>query len=98
MRKASRRRRVLNLMSLALQVGVSLLLAVEAFQKGPQVLMVGAWKAPYGIALGLDKLGGVMLVLSSATTFFTVLFAYLQQPSSLAHPLRGPLIQFLSAG
>jgi multicomponent Na+:H+ antiporter subunit D len=91
-------RRLLGVSSLALQVLVALLLARHVFSAGPTALMVGAWKAPLGIALCLDKMGAIFLCLATAGTFFSVCFGFLEKPASQAHPLRGPLIQFLSAG
>ncbi len=91
-------RRSLGVSSLAVQAGVSLYLAVRVFRDGPLALMVGAWKAPLGIALCLDKLGAIFLCLATFGTFFSVLFGFFEKRAAQAHPLRGPLIQFLSAG
>jgi multicomponent Na+:H+ antiporter subunit D len=96
--KASRRRRGINLLSLAVHVAVCLLLGFETFSEGPQALSVGLWKAPLGIALCVDKMSALFLVAASVTTFLSVAFGYAETPATRSHPLRGPLIQFLLAG
>lgn len=96
--RSSRPRRGLNLLALLLHVAVCLLLAFETFTEGPQALNVGLWKAPLGIALGLDKTASLFLVVASLTTFLSVAYAYAEASAERSHPLRDPLIQFLLAG
>jgi multicomponent Na+:H+ antiporter subunit D len=97
-RQNSRARRAANLLSLSAQVLVALLLAAEAFTQGPQTLLLGAWKAPFGIAMAVDKTSAIFLVLSTSASFFAVLWGYLEKSVAQSHPLRAPLIQFLAAG
>lgn len=98
MGKSSFGRRALNLLSLLAQVLVSLLIAQQAFTLGPLSLSVGAWQAPLGIALAVDKVSALFLAAATLSTFLSVAFGYAETPARRAHPLRGPLIQFLVAG
>lgn len=67
-------------------------------ESGPLVLRVGGWLAPYGIVLVADTLAGVMLALSSFTAIACALFGFAETPAREEHPLRLPLLLFLTAG
>ncbi|OWK33086.1 monovalent cation/H+ antiporter subunit D [Sphingomonas mucosissima] len=50
----------------ALLLGITVLLMIEASEGGVAAYALGAWPAPFGIVLVLDRLAAMMLVLTSA--------------------------------
>lgn len=80
------------------QLTVALLLLHTARTDGPVVLGLGGWPVSVGIALVVDRLSAIMLCLGAVTSLASVLYGYAQQPARLEHPLRLPLVQFLTAG
>jgi multicomponent Na+:H+ antiporter subunit D len=73
-------------------------LIAHTFQNGPLALALGGWLAPYGIVLMVDLLAAIMLGLGAVTALAILLFGFAELPSSRAHPLRLPLVQFLMTG
>lgn len=47
----------------------------QADQGDMQVVLLGNWKAPFGISLALDRLAALMLLLSSSVGLLTLLYA-----------------------
>lgn len=80
------------------QLALALVLAVQAADRPPVVLALGGWLAPYGIALVVDLLSGIMLCLGAVTALATLLFGFAELPVRAEHPLRLPLVQFLVTG
>lgn len=91
------RRRVVG-GSAAVQLGVALWLAAQAYHGGPQAIALGGWAAPFGIVLVVDLLAAVMLSLGAVTTLASLLFGYAELSAGNEHPLRLPLVQFLVTG
>jgi multicomponent K+:H+ antiporter subunit D len=60
---------------LGLLVSITLLLWADRPDATPDVYLAGNWRAPYGIALVLDRLSALMLVLTSTVALATALFA-----------------------
>jgi len=60
---------------LGLLVSITLLFWADRPDATPDVYLAGNWRAPYGIALVLDRLSALMLVLTSTVALATALFA-----------------------
>ncbi|WP_433445267.1 Na+/H+ antiporter subunit D [Nonomuraea sp. CA-141351] len=84
----------ISLVTLAVSVVVSALLLVAAEARGPLVTDLGGWPAPIGICLVADRLSTLVLLVSSAVTFFVMVYsvanAYAEQehdaPLAIFHP------------
>ena len=61
--------------TLALVTIVSIVLLVAVDADGPAVIEVGAWPAPWGIVLMVDRLSAIMLVISSVVLLAVLLYA-----------------------
>ncbi len=96
--RCSMARRVAFAVSGTAQLALAFVLLAEARAHGPTVLGVGGWAAPVGIVIVVDRLSAIMLCLGGITSLASVLYGYAQQPVRLEHPLRLPLVQFLTAG
>ncbi|GMA36719.1 hypothetical protein GCM10025876_29230 [Demequina litorisediminis] len=80
--------------TLALVTIVSIVLLVMVDADGPAVIEVGAWPAPWGIVLMVDRLSAIMLVISSVVLLAVLLYAIGQgiadgdreTPVSIFHP------------
>lgn len=80
------------------QLAVALVLLSAARRDGPLVLALGSWPIEVGIAVVVDRLSAIMLCLAAITSLASVLYGFAQQPVRLEHPLRLPLVQFITAG
>ncbi|MDN5790871.1 MAG: Na+/H+ antiporter subunit D [Micrococcales bacterium] len=93
-RRSPHLQRAISISALTGVVAVAALLVVEADSHGPQVLWVGAWREPLGIALVADRLSSLMLLVSSIVTLLVLIFAIGQgqandddeTPVSIFHP------------
>jgi len=99
-----RRPRVVRGLSVAATfalLAVALLLAREALDGTVHAYLLGNWRAPFGIALALDRLSALMLVLTAVVAVGSVLYASGGRGPG-AHDLRGPhyhaLFQFQLMG
>ncbi len=63
--------------ALVLAIEIALLIGVDA--NGAQVVAVGGWKLPFGIALVVDRLSALMLVVSTIVTLGVLLYAVGQE-------------------
>jgi multicomponent Na+:H+ antiporter subunit D len=92
-----RRRRLQLLVSTlvlgaVLVISVILLLAVD--DETGLVVYIGAWDAPWGITLVVDRLSAIMLIISALVLFFVLLYAigqgvadrHRETPVSIFHP------------
>ena len=61
-------------------------------------LLLGGWKAPHGITFVVDTLGAIMLVLSSIALMAACLCSIGDGRKTPHHPLRLPLLHFLTLG
>lgn len=69
------RQRIVSVAATGLLVAVAIWLYVLASDGAPRPYLLGAWPAPYGIVLVLDRLSATMLVLTSLLAFAVVLYA-----------------------
>ena len=67
--------RVFSVASISLLVAINIWLLAESGNGVIQAYEVGAWPAPFGIVLVLDRLAAVMLVLTSLLALAVVLYA-----------------------
>ena len=67
--------RVISVSALAATLGVSIVLLVEADDQGFVVHDAGGWTAEIGISLVVDRLAGLMLVVSSLVLLAVMVFA-----------------------
>ena len=70
-------------LTIALIVEVLMLFNVDA--NGTQVVAVGGWELPFGIALVVDRLSALMLVVSSLVTLSVLIYAIGQDMSGTNH-------------
>ncbi|MEO6997963.1 MAG: Na+/H+ antiporter subunit D [Terracoccus sp.] len=94
-RRSARLQRTTSITVLSLVVIVAAVLVQQADTNGPQVLWLGGWDAPLGIALVADRLSSLMLLVSSVVTLVVLVFAIgqgsadddeRQTPVSIFHP------------
>ncbi|MEO5743766.1 MAG: Na+/H+ antiporter subunit D, partial [Terracoccus sp.] len=97
-RRSARLQRTTSVTVLSLVVVVAAVLVHQTDQNGPQVLWLGGWDAPLGIALVADRLSSLMLLVSSVVTLIVLIFAIgqgsaddndddgQQTPLSIFHP------------
>ncbi|MDH4114483.1 MAG: hypothetical protein OEU89_03350, partial [Burkholderiaceae bacterium] len=74
-RRAPRLARALSVGMTIVLLIVAVHLATEAATGSVQAYLLGNWKAPFGIALALDRLSALMLVLTSVVALGSVLYA-----------------------
>lgn len=91
-------RRFVAALSMGVQVMIAFFFLLQTQQGTTEVLLVGGWAAPFGIALVIDRLAAVMLFAASITVFAGVLWGFGEQSVEKEHALRLPLIQFLWMG
>jgi multicomponent Na+:H+ antiporter subunit D len=96
--KSSAGRTALVWVSGLAQIFVSLWLCGQALDQEFLGLTLGGWAAPYGIVFVVDPLTGIMLCLSSITTFAATAFSLAQWVSDEEHPFRLSLLQFITVG
>jgi multicomponent K+:H+ antiporter subunit D len=70
-----RAQRVVSSISIAGLLGVAVFLVSQAAGGGIQTYAVGAWPAPFGIILVLDRLSGLMVLLTAVVATFSHLYA-----------------------
>lgn len=95
-RRSPRLQRMTSISVLTGVVAVAAVLVSETDRHGPQVLWIGSWKEPLGIALVADRLSSLMLLVSSLVTLLVLVFAIGQghadadeedeTPLSIFHP------------
>ncbi len=89
-----RAQRLVTIAILSAVVMVAAILVVEADRNGPQVLWIGGWASPLGIALVADRLSALMLLVSAVVTLLVLLYSLGQRmtgdeteaPLSIYHP------------
>ncbi|MGA0784211.1 MAG: proton-conducting transporter membrane subunit, partial [Ilumatobacteraceae bacterium] len=91
-------RRVASLTVLASMVVVSVVLLVEADREGHVVQVAGGWSAPLGIALVVDRLAGIMLVVSTIVLFAVMVYAIGQADEERDRVAFHPMYLVLAAG
>ena len=90
--------RFVSLTTLAGVLGVSIALLVEADAEGIVVHRAGGWAAPMGIALVVDRLAGIMLVVSSIVLLVVMVYAIGQPGEEQQRVSFHPLYLVLAAG
>jgi multicomponent Na+:H+ antiporter subunit D len=93
-RRSARLQRITSVSVLSVVVVVAAVLVQQTDAHGPQVLWLGAWKEPLGIALVADRLSALLLLVSSVVTLLVLVFAIGQgnaddeeaTPLSIFHP------------
>ena len=76
--------RALSLSILSVTTAVSVALLIEVDRHGPVVMHAGAWRAPIGITLVVDRLSAIMLTVGSMM-LLTVLVYAIGQPGAERH-------------
>jgi multicomponent K+:H+ antiporter subunit D len=74
-RRDIRMQRVISIAATLALVGIALFLYYLASDGQPRAYRVGAWPAPYGIVLVLDRLSATMLLLAAALAFAVLVYA-----------------------
>jgi multicomponent Na+:H+ antiporter subunit D len=94
-RRSPALQRAASLAVLGAVVAIAAVLMVQADRSGPQVLWVGGWVEPVGIALVADRLSALMVLVSALVTLIVLVFAIGQgqaddeesrTPVSIFHP------------
>ncbi|NYG59194.1 multicomponent Na+:H+ antiporter subunit D [Nocardioides daedukensis] len=89
-----RAQRYVTISILSAVVVIATVLMVETDRNGPQVLWVGGWASPLGIALVADRLSVLMLLVSAVVTLLVLIYSLGQgmtgdsreAPVSIYHP------------
>jgi multicomponent Na+:H+ antiporter subunit D len=92
--RRQRAQRLVSTLTLAVVVAIAVLLVHQADTEGPQVMWIGAWPEPLGIALVADRVSALMLLVSATVTFAVMVFSIGQgmtsdtneTPMSIYHP------------
>ncbi len=90
--------RAVSLLALTATTGVSVALLVGADRDGFVVHRSGGWPAPLGVTLIVDRLAGVMLVVSSVVLLVVMLYAIGQGGEERGRVSFHPLYLVLAAG
>ncbi|MGA0357749.1 MAG: proton-conducting transporter membrane subunit, partial [Ilumatobacteraceae bacterium] len=90
--------RAVSVTALAALVVISILLLVEAEREGHVVQVAGGWSAPLGIALVVDRLAGIMLVVSSVVLLVVMVYAIGQAGAERERIAFHPLYLVLATG
>ncbi|MGA1552012.1 MAG: Na+/H+ antiporter subunit D, partial [Ilumatobacteraceae bacterium] len=90
--------RALSLAVLAAMAVVSVALLVDADREGHVVQVAGGWSAPLGIALVVDRLAGIMLVVSTIVLLAVMIYAVGQGSQDQERVSFHPLYLVLAAG
>ncbi|MEJ7929682.1 monovalent cation/H+ antiporter subunit D [Ramlibacter sp. AN1015] len=69
------RARVVSLTSIALSLGIAVAVAVDAHGGEWRVYRLGAWEAPFGIVLVVDRLSALMVLLTQAVALPVAAYA-----------------------
>lgn len=75
LRRSPRLQRFISITVLSGVVAVSAMLVYQTDQHGVQVLWIGGWAEPLGIALVCDRLAALMLLVSSLVTLLVLIFS-----------------------
>ena len=70
-----KKQRILSTLSTLAILIVAVILVRQATSGGPQPYLVGAWPAPFGIILVLDRLSAFMVLMTAIVATFSVLYA-----------------------
>ena len=89
--------RIFSVASISLLLAINIWLLAESSNGSIQAYEVGAWPAPFGIVLVLDRLAAVMLVLTSLLALAVVLYAIGSGWDSRGRHFH-PLLQFQLLG
>jgi multicomponent Na+:H+ antiporter subunit D len=89
-----RLQRIVTVTALSLVLAVAVVLMVATDRLGLLVTHVGAWRAPIGIALVVDRLSALMLLVSAVVILFVLLYSLAQgvadgdegAPLAIYHP------------
>jgi multicomponent K+:H+ antiporter subunit D len=65
----------LSLAATLAQLAIAMLLVRQAADGSVQIVLLGNWEAPYGIALALDRLSALMLLLAALVALLALLYA-----------------------
>jgi multicomponent K+:H+ antiporter subunit D len=68
-------RRAVSIGATCLLLVIAIGLYVLASDGGPRAYLLGAWKAPFGIVIVLDRLSATMVLLTAALAFFVSIYA-----------------------
>ncbi len=90
--------RAISLVVLVALVGISIALLADADANGILVTQAGAWPAPLGISLVVDRLSGIMLVVSSSMLLTVLLYAIGHRGVESRHVGFHPMYLVLAAG
>lgn len=71
--------------TLAIVLAIDLVLLFGVDSRGTQVVAVGGWELPFGIALAVDRLSAVMLVVSAIVTLLVLVYAVGQEMADTAN-------------
>jgi multicomponent Na+:H+ antiporter subunit D len=97
-----RLQRAVSTTVLGVVVAVAAVLVFETDRHGPQVIWIGAWKAPLGISLVADRLAAIMLLVSAVVTFCVLVYSLGQGMTADGHEtpmtIYHPTFLVLSAG
>lgn len=90
--------RSVSITTLLAVLGVSIALLVEADREGMVVHRAGGWPAPMGVTLVVDRLAGMMLVVSSIVLLAVMVYAIGQPGEENRRVAFHPLYLVLAAG
>ena len=72
--------RAISITVLTATLGLSVAVLVDVDRNGPLVAHLGGWPGTFGISYVVDRLGGLMLVISSITMLAVLVFAIGERP------------------
>lgn len=75
MRYDLERQRIVSIVTTALQLLIAVALFLQTGDGVTQAYFLGSWPAPFGIVLVLDRLSGIMILLTSVLALAVVLYA-----------------------
>ena len=97
-RHARRVQRVISVAAITGALGLSIALLVRADSAGPVVARIGGWSASIGISYVVDRLAGMLLVISSLTLLVVLVFAIAEGSPKSVSPIFHPVYLVLAAG
>ena len=71
----NRLQRTVTVGAMVLTLVLNALVLAEVWNKGPQVVHLGGWAAPYGIVMVVDQLSALMLVVSVVVSLTVLVYA-----------------------
>ncbi len=96
--RSRRAQRAISVAALSTVVAASVALLVRADTDAVVTTQAGGWPAPLGISLVVDRLSGIMLVVSSLMLVLVLLFAIGQRDVEVQHSAFHPTYLVLAAG